>query len=585
MRIVLSTGEVIFCFCSFVLALYLSPFFIDEVNANASNAWEFLLIWDDRENFLENEVIQSGLSLENLYSMFTMAKINVYEPFGWILKAIQVQIVGLDSWSIRLVSVALHFIAAVVLARSSALLLNMMMLLSDFKTGVNIDGKIRQQRERSHWYGCCISAVIFATHPVHVEVVGWPSAQPYTLCALFSNLTVYVYIHVMYRRLRGVLLGQKNVKKVLMSSIFGGHARSDLLCCGLYLSALLSKSVCIFIPVGFFLVDMMVYATLQPHLPIPKAKDWWSYIIGKVPVSATMLTFLAVMLVSNYNGMHPDTDVLSLTLGQRMLKSITMPIWVLRRILWPTKLRPHYQLRPNELNLTNSEYLLSLSASIVVALFTFWLFRHRRAPQHLLALAFFSIMVLPVSGLIQHGMVSAGCDRYAYLCSVVAVPYGGSMLAQYCFSSEENDSNILKCEGLKDDGSNGLEDLGSTKLWELAYHFTPMGTLKADLQRLKLLIALNQVDRACENYEKLLELRPDNCHVHNNVGVCLIRRGELLEARREFERALQTPGYEQLYDAPRKNLVMLEKLIVMKEDAQARGEEGTGPDIKTTIMF
>ncbi|KAG6957633.1 hypothetical protein JG687_00009870 [Phytophthora cactorum] len=82
MRLVLSTGEVIFCVCVVALALYLSPFFIDEVNVNASNAWEFLLVWDDEENFVHNEVIQSGLNLANLYAMFTMTKINVYEPFG-----------------------------------------------------------------------------------------------------------------------------------------------------------------------------------------------------------------------------------------------------------------------------------------------------------------------------------------------------------------------------------------------------------------------------------------------------------------------------------------------------------------------
>ncbi|KAE8894638.1 hypothetical protein PF005_g30273 [Phytophthora fragariae] len=31
--------------------------------------------------------------------MFTMTRINVCEPFGWLLKAVEVQTVGIESWS------------------------------------------------------------------------------------------------------------------------------------------------------------------------------------------------------------------------------------------------------------------------------------------------------------------------------------------------------------------------------------------------------------------------------------------------------------------------------------------------------
>ncbi|KAE9039894.1 hypothetical protein PR003_g7863 [Phytophthora rubi] len=644
MRLVLSSGEVVFCLCAAALVLYVSPLFLD----NGSGAWEFLLIWDDQENFLDNAVIQSGLSPETLYTMFTMTRINVYEPFGWLLKTVEVQTVGLDSWCIRIVTVALHFGAAAVLARVSATLLDVLALLSDTKSGAKWGDVTRGQSERRHWFGCCISAMVFAIHPVHVEVVGWPSAQPYTLCALFSNLALYIYVRAMHRKLCEASTVRRSVEEVLRVSIFGGCGHSDLLCCAFYLSALLSKSACILLPVGFFLVDVLVYVNLQPHLPIPSARQCWLYIAGKLPVVATLLTFLSVMLMSNYQGMHRDADVLSLALYERVIKSLSTPIWVLRQILWPTKLRPHYQLRPGELSVANPEYLLSLVSLVSLMLFTLWLFQHRQAPQHFLALIYFAVIVLPVSGLIQHGMVSAGCDRYAYLCSTVAVPYGGVALARWIFGNGakvvdekgservkrrrqtqrqksafmgvglvlvgtllsistnmmgnwKNEDNLLQYSLRMDPTDWRVLDQRATyllttgqcsrkndecrQIWELAYYFTPMGTLKSTLQRLKLLVWLDEMDRACDDYMKLLKLHPDSCHVHNNAGVCLIRSGDLDEARREFERALQTPGYEYVYDTPMQNLNRLDEWLILREDARARGQEDTVPQVLSKIMF
>jgi tetratricopeptide (TPR) repeat protein len=415
----------------------------------------------------------------------------------------------------------------------------------------------------------------------------------------------------------------------------------------LYLSALLSKSACILLPAGFFLVDVLVYTSLQPQLPLPSGRQCFSYVTGKSPVAATLLTFLAVMLGSNYYGMHRDTDVLTLTLGERVIKAAAMPAWVLRRILWPTKLRPHYQLRPGELRLTNPEYLLSLSASAMAASFALWLFLHRRAPQHLLALAYFAIMVLPVSGLIQHGMVSVGCDRYAYLCSVVAVPYGGAVLARLLFAGDQDDGKVVghedkphaarldhrravsvggalltgallfistnlagvwrnedalyeyslrmdpadwrvmdqRAEHFINTGRYTVKDEAFRHLLELAYHFTPMGTLKAELLHLKLLLWLDEMDPACDGYMQLLELHPESCHVHNNAAVCLLQRGEVDQARLEFERALRSPGYEDVHNYPRGNLKALDDWLALKEAAEARGEEATVPNMETKVMF
>ncbi|CEG43909.1 Tetratricopeptide-like helical [Plasmopara halstedii] len=648
MRLELSSGEVVFCICSISLALYMSPFFYPSINTNVSNAWDFLLVWDDKENFLDNEVIQSGLSLSNLYAMFTMTKINVYEPFGWLLKAIQVQYFGLDPWWIRIVSAVIHVMGAVILARVSAVLLDIITLLSMINSSSNTHKERLQHQTKIHWLGCCISATLYAFHPVHVEVIGWPSAQPYALCALFSNLALYVYVRATHNRLKIAHQGIKNVKAELLTCLLIDRGWSDLVYCGCYLSALLSKSACILLPVSCFLIDVLVCATLYPQVPRPTFKQWCLYFRRKVPVITILLFFITLTFASNFNGMHPEADLISLTLVERVIKATSMPVWILRLLLWPSKLRPHYQLRPEDLSLANQDCLLSLSASAAILLYTVWLIQHHQTLQHLLALIYFITMVLPVSGFIQHGMVSAGCNRYAYLCGIILVPYGGAMLARlfdYEISNDEepehsqtrpkqsrskrdrilglivvfllsgtfstisislmgvwrNEDALLEYSLRMDPTDWRILDQRATylvtsgrysssenecrRLWELAYFYTPMGTLKADLFRLKIKIWLNGMDNdVCEGYMTLLKAHPDNCHVHNNVGVCLTDQGKISLARQEFEQALQCSGYEQLYKVPRKNLARLIEWENLKEKAQADGEEIV-PEIKSQIMF
>ncbi|KAH7465594.1 Zinc-type alcohol dehydrogenase-like protein [Phytophthora ramorum] len=106
-----------------------------------------------------------------------------------------------------------------------------------------------------------------SVHPIHAEIVAWPSAQPYTLAALFSYSALLVHVQDVHQNLckslKGNADGSAVDSKVLLDSIFGGGStRSSLMSSALYLCALLSKSISILLPAGFFLVDLWVYRTL-----------------------------------------------------------------------------------------------------------------------------------------------------------------------------------------------------------------------------------------------------------------------------------------------------------------------------------
>lgn len=43
---------------------------------------------------MDNEVVQPPLTVDKLRKMWTMRLINVYEPFGWMIKALVIPIFG-----------------------------------------------------------------------------------------------------------------------------------------------------------------------------------------------------------------------------------------------------------------------------------------------------------------------------------------------------------------------------------------------------------------------------------------------------------------------------------------------------------
>ncbi|KAL4165595.1 hypothetical protein KRP22_014305 [Phytophthora ramorum] len=83
-----------------------------------------------------------------------------------------------------------------------------------------------------------------SVHPIHAVIVAWPSAQPYTLAALFSYSALLVHVQDIHQNLckslKGNADGSAVDRKVLLDSIFGGGStRSSLLSSALYLWTLL----------------------------------------------------------------------------------------------------------------------------------------------------------------------------------------------------------------------------------------------------------------------------------------------------------------------------------------------------------
>ncbi|MDQ6799691.1 MAG: tetratricopeptide repeat protein [Acidobacteriota bacterium] len=123
---------------------------------------------DDPDYVIENDHVNSGLSVANIAWAFTALYASNWHPLTWISHMIDVQLFGLDAGKQILVSVLLH-------AANSILLFIFL-----------------RRATRTLWPSAAVAA-LFAVHPLHVESVAWVSERKDVLSTLFFLITLLLW--------------------------------------------------------------------------------------------------------------------------------------------------------------------------------------------------------------------------------------------------------------------------------------------------------------------------------------------------------------------------------------------------------
>src|SRR5215813_12878864 len=464
--------------------------------------------WDDYRNIVENPHFR-GLGWTNLVWMFTTFHVGHYQPLSWVTLGLDYVLWGMNPFGYHLTSLLLHAATAVVfffLARE----------LLAIASG-------SEENQIAVWIGAAIAALVFALHPLRVESVAWATERRDVLSGLFYTLTILTYLHAWRAgKLRG---------------------KWYWVTLGLFLCAILSKSLTVTLPAVLLLLD------IYPLRRLGGTQGWWSKAARavyweKVPFALLSLGFSAVAFIA----LAQIENMASLQrLG--LLDRLTISVYSLWFYFWktlaPFKLSPLYEL-PTDLDFSRPSFMLSyVVVSLAVGL---GLALRRRQPWVGIAGLVYLVTLLPVLGIFQNGPQIVA-DRYSYIaCMGWAVLAGAG--AHYFWQASvvgriRKPSFVLGCWA----GVIVLFGLGfltwrQTQVWhdpERLWSYVLSTTGESLFARNNLgnaLAAEGRFDEAMNQFERALKTDPGLAKAHYNMGSLLTQQGKLDEAIAHFRQVM-----------------------------------------------
>ena len=368
---------------------------------------EYCEHWDDRANFLVSPHVTSSPSFSSFYTMCTTSSINVWEPYGNLLKNI-IFAIGGTAWTQRITSWFFHTSSSILLYFLSQNMLRLF-LSTDPTTSTPDAGTDHSYMATST---CCfVGTAIWLCSPLHAEVIGWASVQPYTPAVFLSLCSLHVYVSNFQHRTRTFM--------VHSIALFG---------CGL-----LFKSVVLpLLPVAVLCLELL-FGSVHSCYKNTSIVGYW-LVVG------------CIGWITMLENDGSDTDMVAIaSLVQRVVKANSMVWMYIRYFMWPSSLRPHYRLAGEQGDGRNA-YTLGTNVhardGTLAAMYSFaialgcvpsLLLQSRGQKMKMktvLVVSFMYVFIcfLPTAGIVQHGMVQAGGDRYAYIPSLIVVVVAASAL-------------------------------------------------------------------------------------------------------------------------------------------------------------
>jgi tetratricopeptide (TPR) repeat protein len=465
--------------------------------------------WDDYRNIVENPHYR-GLGWTNIRWMFTTFHVGHYQPLSWLTLGGDYVLWGMNPFGYHLTSLLLHAATAVVVFFLAQELLSIASASAENPIAVSI--------------GAAIAALVFALHPLRVESVAWATERRDVLSGLFYSLTILAYLYVC----RGGKLRGKWYWGTL----------------GLFLCAILSKSLTVTLPAVLLLLD------IYPLRRLGGTQGWWSKSARavyweKFPFALLSLGFSAVAFIALAQ-IENMASLQRLGLVDRLMISVYSLWFYFWKTVAPFKLSPLYEL-PTEVEFSSPSFMLSYVV-IILAVGLGLALRRRQPWVGITGLAYL-VTLLPVLGIFQNGPQIVA-DRYSYLACIGWAVLAGAG-AQYFWQASVDGrmrkrSFVLGCSaavivlfGL------GFLTWRQVQVWhdpERLWSYVLSTTGESLFARNNLgnaLAAEGRFDEAVDQFQRALRIDPNDSDAVYNLGNALARQGNFEAAGKQLEYALQ----------------------------------------------
>jgi hypothetical protein len=349
------------------------------------------LKYDDDIYVYENKNIQK-LNPETVAWMFARPYYRSYTPLALLSHAIDYAFWKNDPWGHHLTGLLLHS------ANTVLMFLLGLVVLSMAVKGPRDGGAFRRLREApgSVVMGSFIAALLFSLHPLRVESVAWISDRKDLLVAFFLLLSVMSYLQ--YESVRGT-------RRAL---------RWFLLTLGLFVLAILSKSIAIVVPFLLVALDGLLLTRERFR------EQWRQRTMEKAPFLIVSVAFGVLAAVAAAGSQLSD-----IVARMSSLQLVVMPFYSLS--FYPVKILLPLDLTPTYAAVGTPWMAVGALASIVVTVLALRMSRRGR-PWLLLVWICFVLMLLPTLTGLSAG-IQPWADRYAYVPSVALFLLVGGLAA------------------------------------------------------------------------------------------------------------------------------------------------------------
>src|ERR1035437_763600 len=487
--------------------------------------------YDDDFYVYENPAVTRGLTLQGIIWAFTHVHCSNWHPLTWVSHMLDCQFYGLSPGGHHLTNILLHTTTAILLFL------------------------ILRQMTGALWRSAFVAAV-FAIHPLRVESVAWVAERKDVLSGVFFMLTIGAYARYAQRRSRVESSSPRSAASGSREPGARGVSALDYSLLLLFFAlGLMCKPMLVTLPLVLLLLDYwpLGRVTGSEWRGAGKKKGKLStlnpqpstLLLEKLPLLGLAVASCAVTIFAQTKSILPFENMsLSLRVGNALISCVAY----LGQMFWPSGLAVLYPFTAGGVGVSEVVLSLVLLAGISTGVFIL----RRRRPCFLTGWLWYLIMLAPVIGIVQVG-AQARADRYTYLPQIGLYLLLTWAAADLCAGWRHRrvvlggGSTIILMALIFCARAQTAYWRNSESLWTHTLACTSDNFIGHNNLGIALLKTGN-VDEAMVHYQMALEINPDFAEAHNNLGNFLFQKGSVDEAMVHYQKALEiNPDYAEAH--------------------------------------